>query len=106
MMDVLICPKCGRNLYSESRGFKCNGCKGFMGMDGVFYEYIDRPFLPPKTNLENMQSMSAEDFERVCGHQSLCSYIQEWDKEHCESQDVCNGCIKAWLEKEVKNERT
>lgn len=103
---IVNCPKCGIKMESESIGWKCKGCKGFVDVIGEFHEHVERPFMPPKTNLENMQSMSAEDFERVCGHQSLCSYIQEWDKEHCESQDECNGCIKAWLEKEVKNERT
>jgi hypothetical protein len=55
------CPACGGRLRDESLGWKCERCRGFIDMRGVFHEHVERPFMPPMTNADHIRAMSDED---------------------------------------------
>lgn len=52
-----VCPNCGGVLVAESRGWKCKGCGGFISLQsGKFYEYVEKPFMPPQTNADRVDN--------------------------------------------------
>ena len=57
-----FCPNCHGELEYESIGMKCTKCKGFIDMHGNFHKYVERPFMPPKTNFlkitESVESLA------------------------------------------------
>lgn len=55
------CPACGSPLQSESLGWKCNYCKGFLDMKGTFHVYIEKPFMPPMTTADQIRAMTDEE---------------------------------------------
>ena len=60
-MNITACPNCGGLVRSESIGWKCESCRGFIDMQGNFHEHIDRPFMPPPTYADRIRSMSDEE---------------------------------------------
>ena len=61
-MKIVCCPKCGEKMRDESMGWRCPKCKGFVSfIDGKFYPYIERPFVPPVTNADRIRAMSDEE---------------------------------------------
>ena len=57
-----VCPSCGGVLVAESLGWKCKSCRGFISLqDGKFYEYAEKPFMPPQTNADRIRAMSDEE---------------------------------------------
>jgi hypothetical protein len=62
MMKQTVCPNCGGSLRTESHGWICNKCKGFISLqDGKFYEYVEKPFMPPMTNADRIRAMTDEE---------------------------------------------
>jgi hypothetical protein len=62
IMNQTICPNCGGSLESVSIGWRCKKCKGFISLqDGKFFEYVDKPFMPPMTNADRIRAMSDEE---------------------------------------------
>lgn len=60
------CPQCGGPLRAEALGWRCDNCRGFISMnDGKFYEYKQKPFLPPMTNGDAVRTMSDEDLAKL-----------------------------------------
>ena len=64
-----VCPNCGGVLVAESLGWICKSCRGFISLqDGKFYEYVEKPFMPPQTNADRIRAMSDEELEVfLCG---------------------------------------
>lgn len=61
-MKQTICPSCGGSLKSLAIGWRCKKCKGFISyQDGKFYEYVEKPFIPPQTNADRIRAMSDEE---------------------------------------------
>ena len=60
-MKITNCPRCGGPVRSESIGWKCVSCRGFIDMQGKYHEHIDRPFMPPMTFADKIRSMSDEE---------------------------------------------
>ena len=85
MVKQTVCPNCGGFLRAESHGWICNKCKGFISLqDGKFYEYVEKPFLPPMTNADRIRAMSDEElavFLRTVEYDvEEFPFIQDWDK--------------------------
>ena len=81
MVKQTVCPNCGGFLRAESHGWICNKCKGFISLqDGKFYEYVEKPFLPPMTNADCIRAMSDEE---------LACYLHEigWDCHLCSEHE-------------------
>ena len=57
-MNITNCPRCGSRVISESHGWICDKCNGFIAMDGVYHERVQRPFIPP--TIEMMHTAPAE----------------------------------------------
>lgn len=92
-MKHFNCPNCGGEVISESIGWRCKRCNGFIDMNGNFHEYIKKPFMPLITNADRMRSMTDEELAEF-----LCDPI--WER-CCISRDDeemdCKDCILEWL---------
>ena len=98
-MKQTICPNCGGSLKSLAIGWRCKKCKGFISyQDGKFYEYVEKPFIPPQTNADRIRAMSDEEFVNLFGYNSICDYVQDHSREHCEKQGSCAKCLVKWLQ--------
>lgn len=60
-MKYSNCPHCGGKLRSETLGWICEKCRGFIDMQGNFHEHIEKPFMPPMTNADRIRAMSDEE---------------------------------------------
>jgi hypothetical protein len=98
-----VCPNCGGVLAAETLGWICRDCRGFISLqDGKFYEYVERPFMPPMTNADRIRAMSDEELCEMltigtggfdCG---TCRDSNECDREcelHCAEwlKTTCKG---------------
>lgn len=95
-----VCPNCGGVLMAESLGWKCKSCRGFISLqDGKFYEYVEKPFMPPQTNADRIRAMSDEELAEL-----LCI-------DHCVqirgNNKLCDGtcflCVEEWLRQPAKD---
>ena len=83
-----ICPNCGGRLHSESIGWRCEKCRGFISsQDGKFYEYKERAFMPPMTNADKIRAMSDEQ---------LAEFFEG------EYGNFATGCALGWLKQPKK----
>ena len=57
-MKITQCPQCGGNVRSESVGWRCESCQGFIDMQGGFHPHKEEPFMPPMTNADRIRAMS------------------------------------------------
>lgn len=102
-MKKEICPNCGGSLKSEAIGWRCKKCKGFISMqDGKFYEYVEKPFMPPMTNADRIRAMSDEELagmfcKRCQAREWCCGCPAEKDWPHCPDESF--GAWKEWLRK-------
>lgn len=62
-MKIMYCPQCGGKVRSESIGWKCESCKGFIDMQGEFHPHKEEPFMPSMTNSDLIQTSSADCYE-------------------------------------------
>lgn len=60
-MNITSCPNCGGRIRSETIGWKCEQCRGFIDMRGTFHPKKDNPFMPPQTNADRIRSMTDEE---------------------------------------------
>jgi hypothetical protein len=85
MIKQTVCPNCGGLLRVESHGWVCKKCKGFISLqDGKFYEYVEKPFVPPMTNADRIRAMSDEELEAFLIDVDLdkkgSPFITDWGK--------------------------
>lgn len=77
-MNITSCPKCGGSVRSETIGWFCNECRGFIDMHGRFYPYKNKSFLPPQTNADHIRSMTDEELAQtlatMCKNTVICDY--------------------------------
>lgn len=52
----------------------------------------------PQSNADLIRSMSDEELIKFFGHNGLCSYIQDNDKEWCDKRLACGNCLAMWLQ--------
>ena len=55
-MNITTCPNCGGRVRSETIGWKCESCQGFIDMRGEFHQHKEEPFMPPMTEDDLMQA--------------------------------------------------
>lgn len=68
-MEITQCLQCGGKVRSESIGWKCESCQGFIDMQGGFHPHQEEPFMPPMTNADRIRAMSDEELSAwVCSH--------------------------------------
>lgn len=48
-MKIMYCQQCGGKVRSESIGWKCESCQGFIDMQGGFHPHKDESFVSPMT---------------------------------------------------------
>lgn len=98
MIKQTVCPNCGGLLQSESHGWICKKCKGFISLaDGKFYEYVEKPFVPPMTNADRIRAMSDEE---------LSVFLWEFEKEEIARANeyaLERRKITEWLKQPAQN---
>lgn len=95
-----VCPNCGGVLAAESLGWKCKSCRGFISLqDGKFYEYVEKPFMPPQTNEDRIRAMSDEDLVELVIQQGCPP-----PRNHvtCGTAGTCQECWLDYLRQPVK----
>ena len=100
-----VCPNCGGVLMAESLGWKCKSCRGFISLqDGKFYEYVEKPFMPPMTNADRIRAMSDEELAREYALTG-CPRIPDDDvcDSFCDKHTCCYNCWLDWLKQPVKD---
>lgn len=81
MTKQTVCPNCGGWLRAESHGWICQKCKGFISLqDGKFYEYVEKPFMPPMTNADRIRAMSDEELAIFLEYFGCCHYCSEHER--------------------------
>ena len=91
---IVNCPKCGTKMESESLGWKCKVCKGFVDVIGEFHEHVERPFMPPMRRIDKIKAKETDEFVNwmvfefpdimeKCNHAgiSLSKYFEEVETE-------------------------
>lgn len=63
-MNITNCVKCGGNVRSETIGWICENCKGFIDMDGNYHPHVEKPFMPPMTNGDRIRAMTDEELAK------------------------------------------
>lgn len=102
---IVNCPKCGIKMESESLGWKCNACKGFVDLIGEFHEYVERPFMPPMRRIDKIRTMSIDEFVEWAFKNTACQLCSRNDRATCVGiEGGCKKYIKAWFEEELKED--
>ena len=76
--------------------------------DGKFYEYVEKPFMPPMTNADRVRAMSdVELAEHLYAYATLeqqiqfCQNLPECDKILDTGDEIpdekCMNCLMEWL---------
>ena len=93
-MELRKCPVCGGKLRSESLGWICYDCKGFINMQGVFHEHKEKPFMPPQTNADRIRAMSDEELSKIIN--AFNAYFEECNRSltdtDCRDCELCELC--------------
>lgn len=64
-MKIMYCPQCGGKVRSESIGWKCESCRGFIDMQGGFHPHKEEPFMSPMTNADRIRAMDDEQMAKL-----------------------------------------
>lgn len=64
-MEITQCPQCGGKVRSESIGWTCESCQGFIDMQGGFHPHREEPVMPPVTNADRIRAMSDEELAKL-----------------------------------------
>lgn len=105
-MNIIQCPQCGGKVRSESIGWKCESCHGFIDMQGGFHPHKEEPFMPPMTNADRIRAMddgSLLDFFVELSGELGCppngkGFCDEFDKY---GRDACRKCWDKYLKSPV-----
>ena len=99
IMKQTICPNCGGSLESVTIGWRCKKCKGFISLqDGKFFEYVEKPFMPPQTHADRIRAMSDEELAEFISNCGCPNHSMDCMKS-------CKDCTLKWLKQpaEVDN---
>ena len=64
-MKIMYCPQCGGKMRSESIGWTCESCQGFIDMHGGFHPHKEELFIPIKTNADRIRAMDDEQLAKL-----------------------------------------
>lgn len=97
-----VCPNCGGVLAAESIGWKCKNCRGFVSLqDGKFYEYVEKPFMPPTTNADRDDNATTVTAIRCDSDVSIgtpcliCGEGVALPHGVCDGPKICDKCKAA-----------
>jgi hypothetical protein len=101
-MKYSNCPHCGGKLRSETLGWICEKCRGFIDMQGNFHEHVEKPFMPPMTNADRIRAMSDKELAAVI----MCPMEFAGIKDLCAKNPghTCVECSLRWLQEPVKED--
>lgn len=106
-MKIMYCPQCGGKVRCESIGWRCERCRGFIDIQGGFYPYKEKLFIPTKTNADRIRAMDDEQLAKFLCEFRSCDY-EFHPCNNCKGEPYCraghNGMID-WL-KEPAGEDT
>ena len=101
-MEITQCPQCGGKVRSESIGWKCESCQGFIDMQGGFHPHQEEPFMPPMTNADKIRAMSDEELSEFISRIEIGDFGQQvYGKtfcDMCKGQYECDDCRLWWLQ--------
>lgn len=64
-MKIMYCPQCGGKMRSETIGWRCEKCRGFIDIQGIFHPFKKKLFMPFKTNANRIRTMSDEQLAKL-----------------------------------------
>ena len=108
-MNITQCPQCGGKVKSESIGWTCESCQGFIDMQGGFHPHKEELFMPIKTNADRIRTMddgSLLDFFVESSGGLGCppnkmAICDEFDKY---GRDACRKCWDNYLTSPVEED--
>ena len=99
-MKIMYCPQCGGKVRSESIGWRCESCQGFIDMQGEFHSHKEELFMLPMINAQKIRSMSDEQLAKFLCEFRSCAY-EGHPCDNCKGDPYCtaghNGLID-WLQ--------
>jgi hypothetical protein len=100
IMKQTICPNCGGSLESVSIGWRCKKCKGFISLqDGKFFEYVEKPLMPPMTNADRIRAMSDEELAKFVADNHCCQCCNYFDTCTRVVGSADRACLEYHLER-------
>lgn len=106
MTNAADCPNCGGRMQSESIGWKCEKCRGFIDMKGKFHPYEEKPFMPPMTNADRIRAMSDEELAEFIPNWSYTKACKCDEETFVGCDNECEKCVAEWLQQPVREEDT
>lgn len=108
-MKIMYCPQCGGKVKSESIGWKCESCQGFIDMQGGFHPHKEKPFMPLMTNADRIRAMDYDNlldfFVELSGNVGCppheMAICDEFDKY---GRDACRKCWDNYLTSPVEED--
>ena len=101
-MNYTYCPHCGGRLRSESLGWICEKCRGFIDMQGNFHEHVEKPFMPPMTNADKIRAMNDYELSAFLSQVRAMVYRADLSVVAYSTKDMADNL--EWLRKPVKEE--
>ena len=85
-------------MVAESLGWRCKKCRGFISLqDGKFYEYVEKPFLPPMTNADRIRAMTDEELAELLSQTAYAGetpWCEPFNRKFCDNCPTVEGTIK------------
>lgn len=101
-MNYTNCPHCGGWLRSETLGWICEKCRGFIDMQGNFHEHVEKPFMPPMTNADKIRAMNDYELSVFLSQVRAMVYRADLSVVAYSAKDMADNL--AWLRKPVKED--
>lgn len=110
-MNITQCPQCGGKVKSESIGWTCESCQGFIDMQGGFHPHKEEPFIPPMTYADRIRASSDEQLALFCKElmfndfKPACKKSTFFSAEHKpECEEDCVSCILKLLQQPAEED--
>lgn len=113
-MNITQFPQCGGKVRSESIGWTCESCHGFIDMQGGFHPHREEPFMSPMTNDDRIRAMSDEELANEMRKRSISTICDIVCQGGCKAiatlnktgNKVCKEIIMKWLQQPAEEEDT
>ena len=106
-MNITNCVKCGGNVRSETIGWICENCKGFIDMDGNYHPHVEKPFMPHMTNGDRIRAMTDEELAWYIARATItcrrCPAVNSCEIKY-PTYTGCEKCVADWLKQPAEEE--